>query len=232
MTAVRTLAVLLALALPSAARPQGGGKADPRALRALGLSVAKQLEPFSLSAPELEQVLKGIRDGATGKASYDPATMQGSIAELYRARSAAAADRAAAAARKAAGEASAAGAAHLERAARAPGAQRTPSGLVFVSLREGSGPSPAATDKVKVHYRGTLTDGKEFDSSYARGEPAEFPLNGVVACWTEGLQKMKVGGKARLVCPAAIAYGERGRPPVIPGNAVLTFEVELLAIAK
>ena len=106
----------------------------------------------------------------------------------------------------------------------------TASGLVYVSLKDGSGASPAATDKVKVHYRGTFTDGKEFDSSYKRGEPTEFPLNRVIPCWTEGVQRMKVGGKASLTCPPAIAYGERGAGGVIPPNATLVFEIELLAI--
>jgi FKBP-type peptidyl-prolyl cis-trans isomerase FkpA len=105
------------------------------------------------------------------------------------------------------------------------------SGLVYKSLKEGSGASPAATDVVKVHYRGTLQDGTEFDSSHKRGQPAEFPLNRVIKCWTEGVQKMKVGGKAQLTCPPGIAYGERGTPGgPIPPNATLNFEVELLGI--
>ncbi|NUZ05335.1 FKBP-type peptidyl-prolyl cis-trans isomerase [Piscinibacter koreensis] len=108
----------------------------------------------------------------------------------------------------------------------------TASGLVYKSLKEGNGASPSATDTVKVHYRGTLTDGKEFDSSYKRGEPASFPLNRVIPCWTEGVQKMKVGGKAQLTCPPAIAYGERGAGGVIPPNATLQFEIELLEIAR
>ncbi len=107
----------------------------------------------------------------------------------------------------------------------------TPSGLVFQSLKEGTGASPAKTDTVKVHYKGTFPEnGKEFDSSYKRNEPTEFPLNGVIPCWTEGLQKMKVGGKAKLTCPPAIAYGARGAGGVIPPNATLDFEIELLAI--
>jgi FKBP-type peptidyl-prolyl cis-trans isomerase FkpA len=108
----------------------------------------------------------------------------------------------------------------------------TASGLSYKSLLEGTGASPAATDTVKVHYRGTLLDGTEFDSSYKRGEPAEFPLNRVIKCWTEGVQRMKVGGKARLVCPAAIAYGERSPGAGIPPNATLNFDIELLAISK
>ncbi len=117
------------------------------------------------------------------------------------------------------------------KAAKEPGAEVTPSGLVFRSLKAGSGASPQATDKVRVHYRGTFTDGKEFDSSYARGQPAEFPLDRVIKCWTEGVQKLKVGGRALLTCPPGIAYGERGAGGVIPPNATLHFEVELLGIA-
>jgi FKBP-type peptidyl-prolyl cis-trans isomerase FkpA len=106
--------------------------------------------------------------------------------------------------------------AYLDKAAAQPGAVRTPSGLVYRELRAGSGESPKASDTVKVNYRGTL--------------PAQFPLSQVIPCWTEGVQKMKVGGKSELVCPASIAYGDRGSPPVIPGGATLIFEVELLKI--
>jgi FKBP-type peptidyl-prolyl cis-trans isomerase FkpA len=108
----------------------------------------------------------------------------------------------------------------------------TPSGLVIKMVKAGTGASPSATDVVKVHYRGTFPDGKEFDSSLKRGQPAEFPLNRVIRCWTEGVQLMQVGGKAQLICPASIAYGERGTPGgPIPPNATLHFEVELLGIA-
>lgn len=117
-------------------------------------------------------------------------------------------------------------------AAKEAGAVVTASGLVYLSLSEGTGASPAATDTVKVHYKGTLPDGKEFDSSYKRGQPAEFPLNRVIKCWTEGVQHMKVGGKAKLVCPPAIAYGERGVSGLIPPNATLLFEIELLDIRR
>ncbi len=112
-----------------------------------------------------------------------------------------------------------------------PAAVTTESGLIYRSLKDGKGVSPTATDTVKVHYRGTLPDGKEFDSSYTRGQPIEFPLNRVIKCWTEGVQRMQVGGKAKLICPPAIAYGERGAGGVIPPNATLHFEVELLGIS-
>ena len=118
-----------------------------------------------------------------------------------------------------------------QMAAKESGAKVTSSGLVFRSLQDGQGASPTATDKVKVHYRGTFPDGKEFDSSYKRNQAIEFPLNGVIPCWTEGVPLMKIGGKARLTCPPSIAYGARGAGGVIPPNATLQFEVELIAIA-
>ena len=108
----------------------------------------------------------------------------------------------------------------------------TSSGLVYQSLKDGTGASPAATDVVQVHYRGTFLDGREFDSSYRRGQPTEFPLNRVIPCWTEGVQRMKPGGKAKLTCPPAIAYGERGAGNVIPPNATLNFEIELISVKR
>lgn len=119
----------------------------------------------------------------------------------------------------------------LAAAAKEAGAVVTPSGLVYRAEKVGAGAHPAAADSVKVHYRGTFPDGKEFDSSYKRGTPIDFPLNGVIPCWTEGVQRMQVGGKAKLTCPSAIAYGSRGAGGVIPPNATLVFEVELLGIA-
>ncbi|QEM67485.1 FKBP-type peptidyl-prolyl cis-trans isomerase [Geobacter sp. FeAm09] len=118
----------------------------------------------------------------------------------------------------------------IDKAAREKGAVKTASGMVYHSLREGKGASPHATSVVEVNYRGTLTSGKEFDSSYKRNQSISFPLNGVIPCWTEGVQKMKVGGKARLVCPPELAYGSRGAGSAVPPNATLIFEVELLNI--
>lgn len=118
----------------------------------------------------------------------------------------------------------------LDKAAKEKGAVKTDSGLVYFSLKEGTGASPKATDTVKVNYRGTLPDGKEFDSSYKRGVPAEFRLDKVIKCWTEGLQKMKPGGKARLVCPPTLAYGDAGAGELILPGATLVFEVELLEV--
>ena len=108
----------------------------------------------------------------------------------------------------------------------------TASGLVYESIKDGAGESPKATDTVKVHYKGMFLDGKEFDSSYKRGEPTELPLNRVIPCWTEGVQRMKPGGKAKLTCPASIAYGERGAGGVIPPNTTLNFEVELISVKR
>jgi FKBP-type peptidyl-prolyl cis-trans isomerase len=224
------IALLAAVALAGAARAEekkpeaakpAERKDDPKTLYAVGLAVAKSLEPFSLTQPELETVLKGIRDGVEGHPKAKLEEQQNAINELARVRLA-----------KAGEKEKAKGAGYLEKMAKEPGAQKTASGLIYIPVKEGTGANPAATDKVKVNYRGTLTDGKVFDASANHGGPAEFPLNGVIPCWTEGLQKMKVGGKARLVCPATIAYGDRGAPPVIPGNAVLTFEVELVSIVK
>ncbi|WP_180128392.1 FKBP-type peptidyl-prolyl cis-trans isomerase [Rhodoferax sp. BLA1] len=118
----------------------------------------------------------------------------------------------------------------LETAAKESGAVVTTSGLVYRSLKDGTGANPLASDVVKVNYRGTFPDGREFDSSYKRNQAIEFPLGNVIPCWTEGVQRMKVGGKAKLTCPAAIAYGTRGAGGVIPPNATLLFEVELLGI--
>ena len=118
----------------------------------------------------------------------------------------------------------------LAAAAKEPDAKVTASGLVIRMLKEGAGAQPSATSTVKVHYKGAFPDGKEFDSSYKRGEPIEFPLSGVIKCWTEGVALMKVGGKAKLTCPSSIAYGARGAGGVIPPNATLVFEVDLLGV--
>ena len=119
----------------------------------------------------------------------------------------------------------------LPSVAHAQASPANPSpGLTYKSVREGTGASPTATDAVRVHYRGTLMNGTEFDSSYKRNEPATFPLNRVIPCWTQGVQRMKVGGKAELVCPPELAYGERGAGGTIPPNATLRFEIELLDI--
>jgi FKBP-type peptidyl-prolyl cis-trans isomerase FkpA/FKBP-type peptidyl-prolyl cis-trans isomerase FklB len=190
-----------------------GSSEEDKALYALGVAVSQNISSFDFTAAELEQVKVGFTDGALGKTpQVDVQAYIPKLRELQGTRVAAAATKA------------------LDKAAAEPGAKKTESGLVISTVSEGTGPSPAATDTVKVHYHGTLPSGKVFDSSVDRGEPATFPLNGVIPCWTEGVQLMKVGGKSRLVCPAAIAYGERGAPPDIGPGATLIFDVELLAI--
>src|ERR687892_21055 len=193
---------------------------EDKAFYALGYALAERLGPFALSAGELETVKAGLADGVLGRErKVDPRASMEKIQQIRTARAAVVA-----AAEKKAGDA------FLAKAAAAPGAKKTASGLVITTLTAGTGPSPKATDKVKVHYHGTLTDGSVFDSSVQRGQPATFPLNGVIKCWTEGVQQMKVGGKSRLACPSELAYGDRGAPPRIRPGATLIFEVELLEI--
>lgn len=193
-----------------------------KTLYTLGTLISRNLESFQLTAEELEMVKRGLTDGVTKKpAEVELETYGPKVDELHQSRLAAASKK----------EADA-GQTFLAKAATEAGAQKTASGLVIKEIKAGTGGSPKATDQVKVHYRGTLTDGTEFDSSLKRGEPATFPLNGVIPCWTEGLQLMKVGGKSQLVCPSDIAYGERGSPPVIKPGSTLVFEVELLDIVK
>lgn len=193
---------------------------DQKTLYALGLIVGNNLAPFSLSEKDLKIVINGMRDSVNKKKPVVELEKYGpKVQMLAQARMSKQADKEKESSK-----------AFLAKAEKEPGAVKLPSGLVFKSLKAGTGASPKASDKVKVHYHGTLTDGTVFDSSVKRGEPVEFPLNGVIPCWTEGVQKMKVGEKAKLVCPSEIAYGAQGRPPTIPGGATLVFEVELLGV--
>ena len=192
---------------------------EQKTIYSLGLSIYKSLGRFDLSPAEIDLVKKGITDAAAHRPFVDLETYGPKIGALQQQRGA-----------KVAEKEKAASAAYLVKAAAVPGAIKTDSGMIYKELTPGTGDSPKATDNVKVNYKGTLTDGTVFDSSYARNEPAEFPLDHVIPCWTEGVQKMKVGGKAQLVCPSSIAYGDNGHPPTIPGGATLVFEVELLSI--
>jgi FKBP-type peptidyl-prolyl cis-trans isomerase FkpA len=212
--------VLLALTAPSPGAAQEPKTEDEKALYAIGLSLSDRLTPFGLTAAEMEFVKAGLVDGALGRErKVDPRAYTAKIQALRQARASVVAE----------GEKKT-GQAYLTKAAAEPGAKKTESGLVMTTLKPGTGANPKATDKVKVHYHGTLPDGSVFDSSVQRGQPATFPLNGVIKCWTEGVQLMKVGGKSRLVCPSEIAYGDRGAPPRIKPGATLIFEVELLEI--
>jgi FKBP-type peptidyl-prolyl cis-trans isomerase FkpA len=195
---------------------------DQKTLYALGLLISQNLSSFALSEAEIEIVKAGLTDGVLGKEKkIELQTYGPKVQALQQTRATAVA----------ANEKKAASA-YLVKAAGEKGASKTPSGLIITPIKAGTGASPKATDKVKVHYHGTLTDGTVFDSSVKRGEPATFPLNGVIPCWTEGVQQMKVGGKSRLVCPSELAYGDRGAPPTIRPGATLVFEVELLEIVK
>ena len=219
----RILTSLLTILIASTAFAAEAPKTEEqKTFYAVGLSVSKSLSVFSLTPAELELVVQGLTDGQSGKKiEIDSATYTGKIQELAKTR------------RKALGDKQAvAGQAFLEKAAKEKGAVKTASGMVYVLLAEGKGESPKAADVVKVNYRGTLIDGKEFDSSYKRGKPLEFKLDNVIKCWTEGVQNMKPGGKARLVCPPQLAYGDNGAGEMILPGATLDFEVELLEVKQ
>jgi FKBP-type peptidyl-prolyl cis-trans isomerase FkpA len=233
MESMRKVLTLVVVAAALVGCPQGGGGGgggarkplntdEEKAFYALGLNLARNIQVFAVKPEELEFVIQGLRDAASGAKPEVELQQYGmKLNEMARARQSAKSD----------GE-KAKGKAYLETAAKEAGVTALPAGTLYKELTAGNGDSPAATDTVKVHYKGTLIDGTEFDSSYKRNQPTEFPLNGVIKCWTEGVGHMKVGGKAKLTCPSDIAYGDNGRPPVIPGGAVLIFEVELLEITK
>ncbi|HJR69180.1 MAG TPA: FKBP-type peptidyl-prolyl cis-trans isomerase [Gammaproteobacteria bacterium] len=192
---------------------------EAKTLYALGLVIGGNVQEFKLTDAEVTIVADGIRDVALGNTpKVDLETYGPRLQILAQERT-----LAGAVAEKQAGDA------WVAELAKEPGAERSPSGVVFIPMTEGTGANPTAESTVRVHYHGTLRDGTVFDSSVDRGEPISFPLGGVIACWTEGVQKIKVGGKAKLVCPSDTAYGDQGRPS-IPGGAALAFEVELLAI--
>src|SRR6476661_752765 len=204
-------------AAPAAGTPQTD---EEKTLYAVGLVLSRSLREFDMSPAELDIVRRAIADAYAGKPAIDLEEWGPKIQALANLRG----ERVVAREKQA-------GAAYLTRAATGDKAVKTDSGLVYVETTAGTGASPAASDRVKVQYRGTLINGTEFDSSYARNEPAEFALSGVIRCWTEGVQHMKVGGKARLVCPSDLAYGDRGNDD-IPGGAALVFDIELLDVVS
>ena len=217
------LSAALVLVFSATSHAQGIPETDDeKAFYSIGTSIASQLERAKpISESELDVLVQGLRDAVREKTlsveQNEGATLVRAMLEQREARAIEAE--------------TAAATEFLAAEAAKKGAQTTESGLIYIVVKAGTGPSPTATDKVRVHYHGTLRDGTVFDSSVERGEPAEFPLNRVIPCWTEGVAMMKVGGKSRLVCPAEIAYGNRstGR---IPAGAALTFEVELIEILE
>jgi FKBP-type peptidyl-prolyl cis-trans isomerase FkpA/FKBP-type peptidyl-prolyl cis-trans isomerase FklB len=221
----RSLLVFLAavLAWAPAAAGQELKTDEQKTLYALGLVISQNLAAFYLTAADLDAVKAGMTDGVLKREpKVDLQAWGPKLQTLQTARLAAAA-----AVEKKAGQA------FLEKAAGEKGATKAASGLIVTTLKAGTGASPKASDKVKVHYHGTFTDGTVFDSSVQRNEPITIGLGGgVIKCWTEGVPLMKVGGKSRLVCPPDLAYGDQGRPPRIRPGATLVFEVELLEIVK
>jgi FKBP-type peptidyl-prolyl cis-trans isomerase FkpA len=216
---------------------------DEKAFYALGLELAHGVSVFALSPHELELVLAGFRDGTLKNKDGTPVKPPLVDKEAFRSHLTALAQ-----ARQSAAVPAVEGAAEgtpaapppaeqpnaevfMQEALKEKGSRKLLSGVIFTNLRKvAHGRSPSSRDTVTVHYRGTLLNGTEFDSSYKRGEPTSFPLNAVIPCWTQGVAVMKVGEKARLICPSNTAYGKRGSPPTIPADAVLVFEVELLSI--
>lgn len=197
---------------PAAATTAASGMTeDQKTIYALGLAEYESMAAFNLSPVELELVKKAMNDAAAGKPALDLKLYGPKLQPLAMARTKAASK------------------AYLDKAALQPGAVKLPSGVIYREERAGTGLSPKASDTVSVNYRGTLTSGTEFDSSYKRNMPFVTPLTRVIPCWTEGVQKMRAGGKATLTCPAEVAYGDQGQQGIPPGST-LVFEVELLAV--
>lgn len=215
--------LFLSVALAQSAAHAEAPENDPDELFfSLGVWFAETLGQFQLSEEELALVLKGVKASVAGEAApLDMEKVRPRISALHRER-----------AEAAAANEKAASAAFVAEAAAQPGVETTESGIVIVNFVEGTGASPKATDNVKVHYLGKLRNGTVFDSSRDRGAPVELSMNGVIPCWMEGLQQMKVGGQTRLVCPSDLAYGDKGIPPRIPGGAALVFEIDLLSIVE
>ncbi|MFQ5513203.1 MAG: FKBP-type peptidyl-prolyl cis-trans isomerase [Myxococcota bacterium] len=218
---------LISLAL--ACQPTNGAEPDislanedEKTIYAIGLALARNLSPLDLSERELGYLELGMRDGVLDREPrVEIGEYQGRIRELQATRMA-----------KNSEVEKQASAAFLDQEAAKPGAVRTDSGLVFIEQQPGEGDHPEPSDTVKVHYHGTLRDGTVFDSSVNRGAPFVTPLSGVIPCWTEGVQRMRPGGKARLVCPSELAYRDRGAPPYIKPGAAIAFDVELIEIVK
>lgn len=213
------IALVLALALAAPALAQKPETEEQKTVYSIGVALAQSLQPYYLTPDEVKLVEAGLRDGLANKPQVNLQDYRVKLQQLAQERAKGAAETE---------KKDAQG--FLDKMAKEKGATKSDTGLIFFELAPGTGANPKATDTVKVHYHGTLRDGTVFDSSKERGTPATFPLNRVIPCWTEAVQKMKVGGKAKIVCPSAIAYGDRGAPPKIKPGAPLVFEVELIGI--
>jgi FKBP-type peptidyl-prolyl cis-trans isomerase FkpA/FKBP-type peptidyl-prolyl cis-trans isomerase FklB len=230
MSITAAAALAAAQSTPPASAAKSGSAASPAAapssedektLYALGVLISRNLESFQLSSAEFKTVQAGLADGFNHRASVDAEAYNPKVQALQRTRVAAIDEH-----QKQAGQA------YLDKAAALPGAQKTASGMVFISVVEGKGVTPARTDRVLVNYEGKLIDGTVFDSSAKHGgQPVSLSVSGVIPCWTEALGLMKVGGKSRVICPSSLAYGDRGAMPTIMPGATLEFNVELVDIA-
>lgn len=219
--AVAVAACLVACS-KTAQQPAAPTTDDDKALYAMGVMLSSNVRPFELTDTEMAMLNAGLADGSKDQSKLKPEELEAAmpkIQELHTARQSASMERE-----------KQSGTEYLAKAAAESGAVKSETGVVYKAVKEGTGASPKDTDTVKVHYEGKFVSGKVFDSSKERGEPISFPLNGVIPCWTEAVQKMKVGGTAQVVCPSDQAYGDRGNPPDMPGGATLIFDVELLEI--
>lgn len=214
------LAAVLATGLAPAEEPAPLATDDEKILYALGAALAQQLQTLDFDARELALVQRGLADSVLGRdlavslEEFGP-RLQSYLRERVM---------------RLAEELEAKGVEFRSKVAAEQGALTTDSGLVYQEQQAGTGASPTADATVKIHYHGTFPDGTVFDSSRRSGEPAQFTLAGVVPCFSEGIQRMKVGGKSRLVCPPELAYGDAGIPPRIPPGSTLVFDIELLDV--
>jgi FKBP-type peptidyl-prolyl cis-trans isomerase FkpA len=215
---ISALALMSVVASPSLAQEAAEEVPTDKLFYIAGAALSENVKMLNPSDAEMAKAIEGFMDGLKGKASEDPMKYRDQLTKLQQDRM-----------QQAAAVESVEANAFLAKMEKEPGATKVESGLIYTTIKEGSGDSPKPTDQVKVHYHGTLRDGTVFDSSVDRGEPLTFPLNRVIPCWTEGVAMMKPGGKAKLVCPPKIAYGDRPAGKIPPGSA-LVFEVELIEV--
>jgi FKBP-type peptidyl-prolyl cis-trans isomerase FkpA len=207
-------------ATPAAAAPAPGSE-EEKTLYALGVLISRNLDTFQLTSAEFKSVQAGLVDGFNHHPTLDADTYMQKVQTLQRTRLAAIDEH-----QKQLGQA------YIDKAAASPGAVKTATGMVYIPVTEGTGAIPERSDRVNVNYEGKLIDGTVFDSTAKHGgQPATLGVTGVIPCWTEALQLMKVGGKSRIICPSTLAYGDRGAPPTIPPGATLEFSIELVGIA-